>query len=79
MRCVRCEDEETVDSETTVAFGKNGVAFLFRHVPAMVCPECGEEYLSEKIQDRLTDITNRCLQPEQSINIYDFKSQQVKA
>ena len=38
----------------------------------MVCPVCGEEYLAEEIQDRLTSITDRCLQPGLSLNVNDF-------
>ncbi|GEM_PF-1288619 len=70
---------QTIDSLTTIAFEKKGVAFLFRHVPVMTCPICGEEYLSEEIQDRLTDITDRCLQPGLSVNVYDFSQSQIIA
>ena len=68
-----------LDSLTTVAFEKDGVAFLFRHVPAMICPMCGEEYLSEEIQDRLTEIRNRCLKPGLSVNVYDFQAGLITA
>jgi|GEM_PF-2794567 len=38
MKCIQSNEGVTVDGLTTVAFEKNGVAFLFRHVPAMICP-----------------------------------------
>ncbi|MCA1917593.1 type II toxin-antitoxin system MqsA family antitoxin [Methanospirillum hungatei] len=79
MKCVQCNEGVTVDSFTTVAFEKNGVAFLFRHVPAMICPVCGEEYLSEEIQDRISEITNRCLEPGLSVNVYDFQAKPITA
>ena len=79
MKCVQCHEGETIDGVTTVAFEKDGIAFLFRHVPAMVCPVCGEEYLAEEIQDRLTAITDRCLQPGLSVNVYDFKGELIPA
>ena len=79
MKCIQCNEGQTVDGVATIAFEKKGVAFLFRHVPVMTCPVCGEEYLSEEIQDRLTDITSRCLQPGLSINVYDFNQGQIIA
>ena len=79
MKCIQCNEGVTVDSITTVAFEKNGAAFLFRHVPAMICPVCGEAYVSEEIQDRLTEITNRCLEPGLTVNVYDFQAGPITA
>ncbi|NLV28137.1 MAG: YgiT-type zinc finger protein [Methanomicrobiales archaeon] len=62
MKCIQCNEGVTFDGLTTVSFEKKkGLRFLFRNVPVMVCLVCGEEYLSEEIQDRRTEITNRCL------------------
>ncbi|MCA1916999.1 type II toxin-antitoxin system MqsA family antitoxin [Methanospirillum hungatei] len=52
MKCIQCNEGVTVDGLTTVAYEKNGVAFLFRSVPAMICPVCNEEYVLE-IQNRI--------------------------
>lgn len=79
MKCIQCDEGITIDGLTTVAFEKNGIAFLFRHVPAMICPVCGEEYLSEEIQERLADITERCLEPGLTINVFDFATGSVTA
>jgi len=45
----------------------------------MICPICGEEYVSEEIQDRLTEITNRCLEPGLTVNVYDFQAGLITA
>ncbi len=79
MKCIQCNEGVTVDSSTTVAFEKNGAAFLFRHVPAMICPICGEEYLSEEIQDRISEITSRFLEPGLSVQVYDFQVGKITA
>ena len=79
MKCVQCNEGVTVDSSTTIAFEKNGAAFLFRHVPSMICPVCDEEYLSEEIQDRISEITSRCLERGLSVNVYDFQVGKITA
>jgi len=79
MKCIQCDEGYTIDGLTTVAFEKNGIVFLFRHVTTMICPVCGEEYLSEEIQDRLADITERCLEPGLTINVYDFAAGSITA
>jgi len=79
MKCIQSNEGVTVDSSTTVAFEKNGAAFLFRHVPSMICPVCDEEYLSEEIQDWISEITSRCLEPCLSVQVYDFQVGKITA
>jgi len=79
MKCIQCDEGVTIEGLTTVAFEKDGIPFLFRPVPTMICPVYGEEYLSEEIQDRLTEITNRCLKPGLSVYIYEFQAGLITA
>lgn len=53
MKCVICKNGETVDGLVTVTLERDGCTVLFRGVPAEVCDNCGEYYLSEELTDKL--------------------------
>ena len=53
MKCLACKVGETKDGETTVTLDKGGVTLVVRNVPAEVCRNCGEAYLSEATTKRL--------------------------
>ena len=46
MKCVICKHGETSDGETTVAIERGGMVLVLRGVPARVCDNCGEAYVS---------------------------------
>ena len=53
MKCAICRHGTTRDGHTTVAFERAGTTLVFRKVPAQVCRNCGEEYVSEAISETL--------------------------
>ena len=46
MKCVVCKQAETRPGVTTVTFERGDSTFVVREVPAQVCPNCGEDYVS---------------------------------
>jgi len=48
MKCVICKTGETGESKVTVTL-------LLKEVPAQVCDNCGEYYLSEEISRRVLE------------------------
>ena len=53
MRCVICKNGETGAGVTTVTLERDGCAVIFRGVPAEICDNCGEYYLSEELTEQL--------------------------
>ncbi len=53
MKCIICKQAETVPGKATVTLDRNGITLVVKGVPAMVCPNCGEEYLDEKTTAQL--------------------------
>lgn len=53
MKCVICRHETTRDGHLTVVLECDGTAVVFRKVPAQVCRNCGEEYVSETTSETL--------------------------
>ena len=44
---------ETLDGFTSVTLERDGCTILFRGVPAEICDNCGEYYLSEELTEQL--------------------------
>jgi YgiT-type zinc finger domain-containing protein len=49
MICLICRQAEIVDRLTAVNFQRGKMQMLVEHVPARVCPNCGEAYLGEEV------------------------------
>jgi YgiT-type zinc finger domain-containing protein len=53
MLCLLCRQAETVDGLTTILFERGEMRLVVNHVPARVCPSCGEAYVEEDVAVRL--------------------------
>jgi len=53
MRCVICKKGETRKGYATVTLERKGVTIDFQNVPAQICGNCGEEYVSAEVTNDL--------------------------
>jgi YgiT-type zinc finger domain-containing protein len=53
MKCVVCKQDETKPGTTTVTLERDGATVVIKGVPARVCPNCGEEYVDERVTRKL--------------------------
>ncbi|MBI3952250.1 MAG: type II toxin-antitoxin system MqsA family antitoxin [Acidobacteria bacterium] len=53
MKCVICKHGETQPGTATVTLERDGMTLVVKSVPALVCENCGEEYLDEEITAKL--------------------------
>ena len=53
MKCVICRVGETLPGRVTVTLQRDGTTVILRDVPADVCDNCEEYYLSEAVTDRV--------------------------
>ena len=58
MKCAICRNGETVAGRITVVLEKAQTTLVFKNVPAQVCENCGEEYLSSTINTDLLKKAN---------------------
>lgn len=49
MKCVICKNGHTENGLVIVTLERNGSIILIKKVPAMVCNNCGDYYLTEEI------------------------------
>ena len=53
MGCLICKQGETKPGHATVTMQRGGCTVIFKGVPADVCENCGEHYVSEDVAQEL--------------------------
>ena len=53
MKCVICKTGDVVEGITTVTLQRGDTTVVIKNVPAQVCEQCGEYYLSEDMTDKV--------------------------
>lgn len=53
MKCVICRQGDTGAGKVTVTLQRGESTIVFKDVPAEVCENCGEFYLSETVTEKL--------------------------
>jgi YgiT-type zinc finger domain-containing protein len=56
MKCALCKNGETKPGMVTISLNKNETVVVIKNVPADVCANCGEYYLSSTVT---SDILNK--------------------
>lgn len=49
MKCVICKSGETGEGSATATLNREQSTIIIKDVPAQVCENCGEYYLSEEV------------------------------
>jgi YgiT-type zinc finger domain-containing protein len=53
MKCVICKKAYTKPGTTSITFERGCLTMVVKCVPAQVCPNCGEAYISENVTAKL--------------------------
>jgi len=58
MKCAICRNGNTENGFTTVTLERNQTTLVYKQVPADICENCGEIYLSSEINGALLKQAN---------------------
>lgn len=72
MKCVICKHGETHPGHVTVTLQRGESTIIFKNVPAEVCENCGEYYLSDEITGQLMARAEEALQHGAEVEIVRF-------
>lgn len=72
MKCVLCRQGDTGPGEVTVTLQRGETTVVIKAVPAEVCENCGEYYLSEEITDRVTATAEQAVAHGAEVEILRF-------
>ena len=74
MICPVCKHGSTTAGTATVTLERDGSTLVFKHVPAQVCDNCGEEYLDEDVAARLLDIAEDAAKTGVMVDVRLYKA-----
>jgi len=72
MKCVICKSGETRPGFVTVTLQRENTTVIFKEVPAEVCQNCGEYYLSEEITEKLLKRAEEAARKGTEVEILKF-------
>ena len=72
MMCVVCKNGQTRPGYTTVTLEKNGGALVVRKVPAEMCENCGEAYVSAEVTRTLLESARTTLRAGVDLDVREF-------
>jgi YgiT-type zinc finger domain-containing protein len=72
MKCVICKQGETSPGQATVTLQRGESTIIFKQVPAEICINCGEYYLSQEISERLLNRAEEAVKNGAEIEILRF-------
>jgi YgiT-type zinc finger domain-containing protein len=72
MKCVICKNAETKPGTTTLTLERDGLTYVIKKVPAQVCPNCGEDYVDEKVTSDLLKSTEQMVKVGTQVDIRQY-------
>lgn len=72
MKCVLCKHGVTQPGLATVTLHPRESTVIFKGVPADICDNCGEYYLSEEVSQSLFDRAEQAVQGGAEVEILRF-------
>jgi len=72
MKCVICKHGETKQGKTTVTLQRGETTVVIKDVPAQVCNNCGEYYLSKEITGKLFKKAEQAVKAGAEVEIIRF-------
>jgi len=77
MKCVVCKQSETKSGTATITLQRHGMTLVFKEVPAQVCPNCGEEYVDEKVMSQLFQQAEDALNAGAQVDVRQYRERLV--
>jgi YgiT-type zinc finger domain-containing protein len=72
VKCVICKQGETRPGHTTVTLERGQAVLVFRNVPAQVCTNCGEAYVSEEVTAQLLEEAEEAVQARVQVDVREL-------
>jgi len=72
MKCLFCKHGETVQGSTVIPLTRKETTLVFKNVPADVCENCGEAYVSAKVSGELLQQANELAQGFAEVEVLKF-------
>jgi YgiT-type zinc finger domain-containing protein len=72
MKCALCKQGDTKPGTVTVTLQRGETTVILKDVPADVCENCGEYYLSEKVSGQVFERAEEAVKSGAEVEILRF-------
>ena len=72
MKCVICKLGETHEGVATVTLERDHTTVIIKEVPAAICENCGEYYLSEDVTEKVQHLAEQAFQHGVEIEVVRY-------
>jgi len=72
MKCVICKIGEMHEGKVTVTLQRDESIIIIKNVPAEVCENCGEYYLSEQVTQTVMQIADKAAENKPEVEILQY-------
>ncbi|MEC4895397.1 MAG: type II toxin-antitoxin system MqsA family antitoxin [Oscillatoria sp. PMC 1051.18] len=72
MQCVICKHGETQLGQVTVTLERDCSLVVLKQVPAEICANCGEYYLSESVTEEVLQIAEEAISKKVEVQILKY-------
>lgn len=72
MKCVICKNGETKNGFTSLSLDRMDVTIVVKNIPAEICENCGESYLSEEISARVLQEAEQSIKKNSQVEVLNF-------
>ena len=72
MICPQCGNKNMQDGNTSYFRKFNDIYFIMENVPCKICPECGEEYFSVSVLDKINNNIKEKYSKKEKVNLLDY-------
>lgn len=74
MKCLSCKTEGMIESTTTYFAQLNNCYVIIEHVPCKKCEQCGEDFFTATVMEKIDDILDRVAKIASKICIMDYQT-----
>lgn len=72
MKCAICRNGKTMEGFSTVVLEQKDTILVYKRVPASICENCGEEYISSKVNKALLKLAREELKRGVKLEVLNF-------
>lgn len=72
MKCVICKLGETHVGQTIVTLHRGQSTIIIKEVPAQICDNCGEYYLSDEVSEQVMALAENAVKHNAEVEILRY-------
>jgi len=72
MKCVICKNGETKNGLTSLSLERADVTIVVKNIPAEICENCGESYISEVTSAKVLQEAEQSIKKNSQVEVLNF-------